>query len=122
MVRATLESLAYQTADVLAAMEADAGVKLSSLRVDGGASANDFLMQFQSDIAGVPVERPACIETTAFGAAAFAGLATGFWSSRDEVAAVREVAKTFVPEKDDQWRAGSLSGWHQAVARVRGKF
>ncbi len=121
VVRATLESLAYQTADVLAAMEADAGVKLSSLRVDGGASANDFLMQFQSDIAGVPVERPACIETTAFGAAAFAGLATGFWSSRDEVAAVREVAKTFAPEQDGQWRTAAIDGWHRAVARIRGK-
>jgi len=121
VVRATLESLAYQTADVLAAMEADAGVKLSSLRVDGGASANNFLMQFQSDIAGVPVERPACIETTAFGAAAFAGLATGFWESRAEVAAVREVAKTFAPARDAIWRAESLDGWHRAVSRIRGK-
>ena len=120
LVRATLESLAYQTADVLAAMQADAGVRLSALRVDGGASANSFLMQFQSDITGAPVERPRCIETTAFGAAALAGLATGFWADRGEVAAVGKVERTFSPAWGEAERTAALAGWHKAVGRVRG--
>ena len=119
LVRATLESLAYQTADVLLAMGADSGVSLGALRVDGGASANNFLMRFQSDILGVAVERPACIETTAFGAASFAGLAVGFWSSKDELVALRQVDQTFTPSRDDAWRASALEAWHAAVARVR---
>ena len=119
LVRATLESLAYQTADVLAAMVADSGVKLGALRVDGGASANGFLMRFQSDVLGVEVERPACIETTAFGAASFAGLAVGFWSSQDELVALRKVDRTFTPTQDATWREEALKAWHAAVARVR---
>ena len=119
LVRATLESLAYQTADVLTAMEADAGVPLKTLRVDGGASANDFLMQFQSDVTGAPVERPSCIETTAFGAAALAGLACGFWQSKEEIAAARRVEQTFTPTRDEIWRAAALQGWHRAVGRAR---
>jgi len=87
VVRATLESLAYQTADVLDAMKKDAGIALNALRVDGGASANDFLMQFQSDVIGVPVERPECVETTALGAAYLAGLAVGFWGGPSELKA-----------------------------------
>ena len=119
LVRATLESLAYQTADVLAAMVADSGVKLGALRVDGGASANGFLMRFQGDVLGVEVERPACIETTAFGAASFAGLAVGFWSSQDELVALRKVDRTFTPTQDATWREEALKAWHAAVARVR---
>ncbi len=119
LVRATLESLAYQTADVLAAMVADSGVKLGVLRVDGGASANGFLMRFQGDVLGVEVERPACIETTAFGAASFAGLAVGFWSSQDELVALRKVDRTFTPTQDATWREEALKAWHAAVARVR---
>jgi len=120
LVRATLESLAYQTADVLEAMQTDAGVRLKTLRVDGGASANDFLMQFQSDVIGAQVERSNCLETTAFGAAALAGLAVGLWRDRDEVAALGKVAKVFCPKWGADERAKSLNAWHNAVARVRG--
>ena len=88
IIRATLESLAYQTNDVLKAMEADSGIKLSALKVDGGASANDFLMQTQADVIGAPVHRPECIETTAMGAAYLAGLSVGYWKNKD---AVREL-------------------------------
>ena len=119
LVRATLESLAYQTADVLASMEADAGVKLQSLRVDGGASANNFLMRFQSDVTGAPVERPECIETTAFGAAALAGLAVGFWRSREELAALRRVDRVFSPSWSAFERTAAMKKWHKAVERVR---
>ena len=85
LIRATVESLAYQVNDVIQAMEKDAGVRLSSLRVDGGASANNFLMQFEADLLNAEVVRPSCIETTALGAAYLAGLATGFWKNADEV-------------------------------------
>ena len=115
LVRATLESLAYQTADVLAAMEADAGCRLQILQVDGGAAANDFLMSFQSDLLGVSVVRPTCLETTAFGAASFAGLASGFWASREELASLHTLERTFTPMRDDAWRAAALKGWHNAV-------
>ena len=118
IVRATLESLAYQTADVLDAMKRDAGIDLNALRVDGGASANDFLMQFQSDIIGVPVERPACIETTALGAAYLAGLATGFWSGTKALKANTGGLKRFAPSIDGITRAKALAGWHSAVERV----
>lgn len=120
VVRATLESLAYQTADVLSAMQADAGVSLKALRVDGGASANNFLMQFQSDVIGAPVERPACIETTAFGAAALAGLAVGFWQNRDEIAAVGRIERVFSPKWGMIERTEAMNEWHKAVDRVRG--
>ncbi len=119
VVRATLESLAYQTADVLEAMKKDAGIALNALRVDGGASANDFLMQFQSDVIGVPVERPKCVETTALGAAYLAGLATSFWSGASELKANVGGLKRFTPAIGDLERAAALSGWHAAVARVK---
>lgn len=119
IVRATLESLAYQTADVLDAMRKDAGIALNALRVDGGASANDFLMQFQSDIVGVPVERPACIETTALGAACLAGLSAGLWSGPDELKADTEGLRRFEPSLSYEAREAALNGWHRAVDRVR---
>ena len=119
VVRATLESLAYQTADVLDAMRKDAGIALNALRVDGGASANDFLMQFQSDIVGVPVERPACIETTALGAACLAGLSAGLWSGPDELKAGTEGLRRFEPSLSYEAREAALNGWHRAVDRVR---
>ena len=119
LVRATLESLAYQTKDVLDAMEEDSGIRLEKLRVDGGASRNDFLMQFQSDMLGVPVERPATHETTALGAAYLAGLAVGFWADRDEIAAQWRAERTFVPEMDESLRAEKYEGWKKAVAAAR---
>jgi glycerol kinase len=119
LVRATLESLAYQTADVLEAMRADAGIAGGAIRVDGGASANNFLMQFQSDLVGSPVERPACIETTAFGAAALAGLATGFWKNKEELLALRKVAGVFTPSWSSFERTSAMNKWHKAVSRVR---
>ena len=121
VVRATLESLAYQTADVLEAMKKDAGIALNALRVDGGASANDFLMQFQSDMIGAPVERPECVETTALGAAYLAGLATGFWNGPAELKANVGGLRRFTPAIGDLERAAALSGWHDAVARIRSK-
>ncbi|KPV42716.1 glycerol kinase GlpK [Alicyclobacillus ferrooxydans] len=118
-VRATLESLAYQTKDVLAAMEADAGLGLRTLRVDGGATANDFLMQFQSDILGVPVERPKCLETTALGAAYLAGLAVGFWETRDEIAENWSINHSFESGMADEDRNRLYEGWQKAVAATR---
>ena len=115
LARAALESLAYQTSDVLAAMQEDSGVTLSSLRVDGGACANDFLMQFQSDIIGVPVKRPVCIETTALGAAYLAGLAVGYWESREDILANWQVERTFEPDMGREVREKNLKGWHKAV-------
>lgn len=117
LVRATLESVAYQTKDVLDAMIKDSGVHLSALRVDGGASGNDFLMQFQADMLNVPVERPSNIETTALGAALLAGLSTGFWTPADlENLYVRE--KTFVPEMPAEQRKRLYAGWLDAVKRT----
>ncbi|MCW5892163.1 MAG: glycerol kinase GlpK [bacterium] len=121
LVRATLESLAYQTYDVVTAMTADAGGALAALRVDGGATANDFLMQFQADVLGTTVERPVLIETTAMGAAALAGLATGFWKSPGELAKARRIDKRFRPRMKDAARAGLLRGWRDAVTRVRSR-
>jgi len=118
VVRAALESLAYQTRDVVDAMVADGGT-LRALRVDGGASANDFLMQFQADLLGVPVERPALVETTAMGAAFLAGLATGFWRSPAQLARARRIAKRFRPKMSTGARAAAYRGWQDAVARVR---
>ena len=120
IVRATLESLAYQTADVLEAMQKDAGIGLNALRVDGGASANDFLMQFQSDIIGVPVERPSCIETTALGAAFLAGLAVGYWANPGELKANADGLSTFTPALAPEARTAAMDLWHEAVSRVRG--
>lgn len=114
-VRATLESLAYQTHSVLKSMEQDTGLAISSLRVDGGASANDFLMQFQADILGDDVLRPECIETTALGAAYLAGLATGYWQSREEIEKNWQLSHRFVPSMSDAIRQERLKGWDKAV-------
>ena len=120
MVRATLESLAYQTKDLIDAMVEDLGEHLVSLKVDGGASANDFLMQFQADIMGCEVKRPVCIETTSLGAAYLAGLATGYWENKEDVIKNWQVEKTFTPDMDDQKREELLTGWKKAVSCVRG--
>ncbi|WDL98189.1 glycerol kinase GlpK [Alicyclobacillus sp. ALC3] len=118
-VRATLESLAYQTRDVLSAMEADSGLPLKTLRVDGGATANDFLMKFQSDVLGVPVQRPTILETTALGAAYLAGLAVGFWESRHEISDNWAIDRTFEADMDEAHRQRLYSGWKKAVAATR---
>ena len=117
IIRATLESLAYQTYDVLTAMQEDSGIKLSALKVDGGACANNFLMQFQSNVIQVPVQRPVCIETTALGAAYLAGLAVGYWSSKEEVMENWAVSRTFVPEMDEATSKKLIKGWEKAVGR-----
>ncbi|NNU89931.1 glycerol kinase GlpK [Anoxybacillus sp. CHMUD] len=114
-IRATLESLAYQTKDVLTAMEADAGITLKTLRVDGGAVKNNFLMQFQSDILGVPVERPIVNETTALGAAYLAGLAVGYWESREEIAKQWNVDRAFEPKMNADTQQRLYDGWKKAV-------
>ena len=119
LIRATLESIAYQVNDVLRAMEADSGIQLPALRVDGGASANDFLMQFQSDIIGVPVIRPACVETTALGAAYLAGLSSGFWKDTSEIKEHMDCPSTYVPGMSEAERCGLVSGWKRAVDRAR---
>ena len=119
IVRATLESIAYQTKDVLQAMEDDSGIKLKALKVDGGAVANNFLMQFQSDILGVPVDRPMVTETTAMGAAFLAGLAVGFWKDKAEIAATWNVDRTFKPDMAEDVRAKKYKGWKKAVERSR---
>ena len=100
IVRATLESIAYQTLDVLDVMQEDSGIRLNTLKADGGASNNIFLMQFQADIASVPVMRPACVETTALGAAYLAGLAVGFWQGTKELVSNWQVDRVFQPSKD----------------------
>lgn len=114
-IRATLESLAYQTKDVAAAMEADAGIPLTKLRVDGGAVMNQFLMQFQSDMLGVPVERPQIHETTALGAAYLAGLGVGFWKSKDEIRNRWRLDQTFEPQLTEARRDELYAGWKKAV-------
>ena len=115
LVRATLESLAYQTYDICKAMEQDSGISVTDLKVDGGASANDFLMQFQSDILGCQVVRPSCIETTALGAAYLAGLAVGYWESPEDIRHNWAVDKKFDAAMDDAKRTELLNGWHKAV-------
>jgi len=118
LIRATLESLAYQTRDVLEAMEADSGLELKELRVDGGAAANDFLMQFQADILGSGVERPIVTETTALGAAYLAGLAVGYWEDKDEILAKRRVDRTFEPKMEEKKKEKLYAGWKKAVKRA----
>jgi len=118
LVRATLESITYQTRDVLEAMQEDSGIQLQSLKVDGGAVANNFLMQFQSDILGVPVDRPVVTETTALGAAYLAGLAVGYWSDKDEIAKKWNVDKTFAPDMPEEDRNSKYAGWKKAVSRA----
>ena len=115
LVRATLESMAYQSLDVLEAMQEDAGLSLSALRVDGGATENNFLMQFQADLINTPVIRPKIVETTAKGAAFLAGLAVGFWKNTEELRALQADAKTFVPTMCAEERDRKQRGWHHAV-------
>jgi glycerol kinase len=115
LIRATLESIAYQTYDVLYAMEQDSGIKLHSLRVDGGACANDFLMQFQADIIQTEVQRPTCIETTALGAAYLAGLAVGYWKNTEDIRNNWRISGSFIPKITDQKSLDLLEGWHKAV-------
>ncbi|EID43791.1 glycerol kinase GlpK [Parageobacillus thermoglucosidasius] len=114
-IRATLESLAYQTKDVLTAMEADAGIALKTLRVDGGAVKNNFLMQFQSDMLGVPVERPVINETTALGSAYLAGLAVGYWKDRKEIASQWQLERQFEPKMEKEKQEKLYDGWKKAV-------
>ncbi|HAL01621.1 MAG TPA: glycerol kinase, partial [Exiguobacterium sp.] len=114
-IRATLESLAYQTRDVLTAMEQDSGIELKTLRVDGGAVANNFLMQFQSDILGVPVDRPEINETTALGAAYLAGLAVGYWKDKAEIKQQWKLDHQFKPEMKEDDREQRYAGWQKAV-------
>ena len=115
LVRATVESLAYQVHDVLEAMEKDSGIDLSALRVDGGASANNFLMQFQADLLDTQVVRPSCIETTALGASYLAGLATGFWKDASEVKSNWQIGRQFTPQMTEEERKKKLKGWEKAV-------
>ncbi len=117
IIRATLEAIAYQTQDVLRAMESDSMITLKSLKVDGGACANRFLMQFQSDILGCEVDKPECIETTALGAAYLAGLAVGFWKNEEEVKANWALSETFRPKLLKEKRDGLIAGWKKAVKR-----
>ena len=115
IIRATLESIGYQVNDVLHAMKADSGIDLAALKVDGGASANDFLMQFQSDIINAPVKRPCCVETTAMGAAYLAGLAVGYWGSKEDVIKNWAIDKVFTPAMDGEDREEKIKGWNKAV-------
>ena len=115
IIRATLESLAYQVGDVLKAMEADSGISLSALKVDGGASANNFLIQTQADLINAPVERPQCIETTAMGAAYLAGLAAGYWKDKDDVIKNWAIDRTFTPSISEEERKKKIKGWDKAV-------
>ena len=117
LIRASLESIAYQVRDVLEAMQEDSGIKLQTLKVDGGAVVNNFLMQFQSDILGVQVHRPNIIETTALGAAYLAGLAVGFWSNKDEINEKWSVNRVFDPEMDEVKKESLYKGWKKAVSR-----
>jgi glycerol kinase len=118
-IRAALESLAYQTKDVLDAMAEDSGIELKSLRVDGGAVKNNFLMQFQSDMLGVPVDRPVINETTALGAAYLAGLAVGYWKDKEEIAAQWKKERTFTPVMEEGERQKLYRGWQKAVEATR---
>lgn len=115
IIRATLESLAYQVNDVLTAMKADSGIELAALRADGGASANDFLMQVQADIINAPVRRPACVETTAAGAAYLAGLAVGYWADKNDVIKNQIIERTFEPSICPEDRDSRIRGWNKAV-------
>ena len=115
LIRATLESLAYQTYDIARAMERDSGIRIGELKVDGGACANDFLMQFQSDITGCDVYRPRCIETTALGTAYLAGLAVGYWDSLEDVKNNWAIDQVFTSKMEEERRVKLLDGWHRAV-------
>jgi glycerol kinase len=119
IVRATLEAICYQTRDVIEAMRADSGIEPTALKVDGGATVNDFLMQLQADILGIPVVRPTVNETTALGAAYAAGLASGLWSGLDDLKSHWQVDRVFEPVWDEKRRAEGYGGWIKAVARTR---
>ena len=120
IIRATLESLAYQVNDVLVAMKADSGIDLAALKVDGGASANDFLMQTQANLINAPVNRPQCVETTAMGAAYLAGLAVGYWKSKEDVIKNWAIDQTFEPKIDEEQRQKMIKGWNKAVKYAYG--
>ena len=118
IIRAAQESIAYQSMDLADAMQKDTGAKLSELRVDGGASRDTFLMQFQADMLNCPVKRPVVRETTALGAAYLAGLAVGFWDSEEEVSTLWKLDRRFEPAMDEERRAELLHNWHRAVGRA----
>ena len=120
IIRATLESIALQVCDVIDAMKADAGIEVRALKVDGGASANNFLMQFQADMIDAPVNRPACVETTAMGAAYLAGLAVGYWSSKEDVLKNQQLDRVFTPNMDEEERKQKRKGWNKAVKYAYG--
>lgn len=117
IIRATIESMAYQIADVIYVMKTEADTTVSSLAVDGGASSNNLLLEFQADILGIPVERPCCIESTALGAAYLAGLATGYYASLDEIKKYRKIDLTFEPKEDEHWREKHLVKWREGARR-----
>ena len=116
IIRATLDSIAYQMVDVLRAMEADAGMAIPGLRVDGGASANNYLLQVQADLCSAPVQRPHCVETTAMGAAYLAGLGVGYWESLEEIEKNWRCDRVFTPQISPEERQTRLTGWQKAVA------
>ena len=120
IIRATLESIALQVCDVIDAMKADAGMDIRALRVDGGASANNFLMQFQSDMLDAPVNRPVCVESTAIGAAYLAGLAVGYWSNKEDVMKNQQLDRVFSPSISKEERAQKRKGWNKAVKYAYG--
>ena len=120
IIRATVESLAYQTHDVLKAMQQDSGITLNALKVDGGACANNFMMQFQSDIINAPVHRPVCVETTAMGAAYLAGLAVKYWASKEDVVKNWQISRIFKPSLAEEERANLIAGWNKAVKCAMG--
>ena len=119
IIRATLEALAYQTNDVLMVMQEESKIRLKTLKADGGASANNFLMQFQADILNVEVQRPEIIETTALGSAFLAGLATGFWKDKEEISKIMKNSTKFYPSMEEDERNLFLNGWNKAVERSR---
>ena len=120
IIRATLDSLCYQINDVLAAMQADSGIDLTALKVDGGACANNYLLQTMADISNLPVKRPCCVETTALGAAYLAGLAVGYWPDQETVKQNGAIDRTFEPELSKEERDEKMSGWHKAVRYAEG--
>lgn len=119
-IRAAVESLAYQTKDVLEAMEADSGIQLQKLAVDGGAVANNFLMQFQANLLGADVDRPRVLETTALGAAYLAGLAVGYWAGKQDIIQNKVIERTFEPSMESAERDGLYEGWKTAVQATMG--
>lgn len=119
IARAVLESIAYQTKDLIGAMERDSGVRLTELRVDGGAAVSNILMQFQSDMLGARIDRPASVETTALGAAYLAGLCVGYWKDKAEIASKRRSARIFEPSMDEITRGKLYNDWKRAVERAK---